>query len=155
MRSRCNRFVVLYLYLSDFWWRTSLPKRRPFSALLYTPRQQFSKRVKLLGRNPKLKKASALAGLWRTGQFRINDEINGLFFSPFNHFNKILLVVPWTSENKPRGLYIFFKGPFWGAYFWRSLCSEGLICGGKFPFQSRLGIYLEVNLRLKIDWANL
>ena len=31
---------------------------------------------------------------------------------------------------------IFFKGPFWGAYFWRGLCTEG-------------------NLRLKIDWASL
>ena len=31
---------------------------------------------------------------------------------------------------------IFFKGPFWGAYFWRGLSTEG-------------------NLRLKIDWASL
>ena len=34
---------------------------------------------------------------------------------------------------------IFFKGPFWGAYFWRGLYSEGLIYGGKFAFQNRLG----------------
>ena len=34
---------------------------------------------------------------------------------------------------------IFFKGPFWGVYFWRGLYSEGLIFGGKFAFQSRLG----------------
>ena len=32
------------------------------------------------------------------------------------------------------------KGPFWGAYFWRRLYSEGLIYGG--------------NLRFKIDWAS-
>ena len=31
------------------------------------------------------------------------------------------------SENKPRGL--FFKGPFWGAYFSRGLYSEELIYG--------------------------
>ena len=62
---------LLSFTLSNFWWRTSLRKQRPFSALLYTPRKQFSKRVKLLGRNLKPKKASALEGLWRTGQFRI------------------------------------------------------------------------------------
>ena len=31
---------------------------------------------------------------------------------------------------------IFFKGPFWGAYFWRGFSTEG-------------------NLRFKIDWASL
>ena len=36
---------------------------------------------------------------------------------------------------------IFFKGPFWGAYFWRGLYSEELIYEGKFVFQ--------------IDWASL
>ena len=34
---------------------------------------------------------------------------------------------------------IFFKGPFWGAYFWWGLYSEGLIYGGNFAFQNRLG----------------
>ena len=34
---------------------------------------------------------------------------------------------------------MFFKRPFWGAYFWRGLFSEGLIYGGKFAFQNRLG----------------
>ena len=33
----------------------------------------------------------------------------------------------------------FFKGPFWGAYFWRGLYSKGLIYGRKFAFQNRLG----------------
>ena len=32
-------------------------------------------------------------------------------------------------------MLIFVKGPFWGAYFWRGLCTEG-------------------NLRFKIDWAS-
>ena len=53
-----------------------------------------------------------------------------------------------NSENKPRGLY-----------FWKTF--EGLIFGGacisvygeKFVFQNWLGLYLEGNLRLKIDWA--
>ena len=31
---------------------------------------------------------------------------------------------------------IFFKGPFWGAYFWRGLSTEG-------------------SLRFEIDWASL
>ena len=34
---------------------------------------------------------------------------------------------------------IFFKGPFWGAYFWWGLYSERLMYGGKFAFQNRLG----------------
>ena len=33
----------------------------------------------------------------------------------------------------------FFVLPVWGAYFWRGLYSEGLIYGGKFAFQNRLG----------------
>ena len=37
---------------------------------------------------------------------------------------------------------IFFKGPSWGAYFWRGLCSD----------HNWLGLHLEGNLRLKIDW---
>ena len=36
---------------------------------------------------------------------------------------------------------IFFKGPFWGAYFWRGLYLEGLSTEG--------------NLRFKIDWVSL
>ena len=32
---------------------------------------------------------------------------------------------------------------------------EGLIYGGRFAFQNRLGLYLEGNLGLKIDWASL
>ena len=47
-----------------------------------------------------------------------------------------------------------------GAYiFQRPLLSglvlEGLIYGGKPAFQNRLGLYLEGNLRLKVDWASL
>ena len=47
------------------------------------------------------------------------------------------------------GAYIFQRP------FLRGLYSEGLINGGKFAFQKRLGLYLEGNLRLKIDWASL
>ena len=39
--------------------------------------------------------------------------------------------------------------------FLRGLFLEGLIYGGKFALQNRLGLYLEGNLRLKIDWASL
>ena len=51
-----------------------------------------------------------------------------------------LLIYCKISKISP-GPVIFFKGPFWGAYFWRDLYSEGLIYGGK--------------LRFKIDWASL
>ena len=34
---------------------------------------------------------------------------------------------------------IFFKGPFWGAYFWWGVYSERLMYGGKFAFQNQLG----------------
>ena len=36
------------------------------------------------------------------------------------------------------GAYIFQR-PFWGGYFWTFLYLEGLIYGGKFVFQNRLG----------------
>ena len=47
-----------------------------------------------------------------------------------------------------------------GAYIFqrpllRGLFLEGHIYGGNFAFQNRLGLYLEGNLRLKIDWASL
>ena len=41
-------------------------------------------------------------------------------------------------------------GPFLRGLFW-----EGLIYGGKFASQNRLGLHLEGHLRLKIDWASL
>ena len=34
---------------------------------------------------------------------------------------------------------VSFKDPFWGAYFWRGLCTEWLIYAGMFSFQDRLG----------------
>ena len=56
------------------------------------------------------------------------------------------MIIPKSSENKPRGLY-FSKALFEG------LVLEGLIYGGKFAFQKNK--YLEGNLRLQIDWAGL
>ena len=55
----------------------------------------------------------------------------------------MLHVIPQNSENKRRGLY-FSKALF-----------EGLIYGGNLAFQNRLGLNLEGNLRLRIDWASL
>ena len=46
--------------------------------------------------------------------------------------------VPKNSENKPGGLY-FSKALFEGLIFGGGLYSEGLIYGGKFAFQNRLG----------------
>ena len=40
-------------------------------------------------------------------------------------------------------------------YIFGEVHSEWLMYGGKFVFQNRLGLYLEENLRLKIDWVNL
>ena len=37
----------------------------------------------------------------------------------------------------------------------RGLFLEGLIYGGKFVLENRLGLYSEGNLPLKIDWASL
>ena len=47
------------------------------------------------------------------------------------------------------GAYIFQKA------FLRGLFLVGLVYGGKFAFQNRIGLYLEGNLRLNIDWARL
>ena len=52
-----------------------------------------------------------------------------------------IITLPQNSENKLQGLY------FSKAFF------EVLTFGGKFAFQNRLGLYLEGNLRLKIDWG--
>ena len=57
-----------------------------------------------------------------------------------------IITLPQNSEISTRA-YIFQRP------FLRFLYSEGLIYGGKFVFQNRLGLYLEGNLRLKIDWG--
>ena len=64
----------------------------------------------------------------------------------FKKYRKIPKMTP--------GAYIFQR-PFWRGLFLRGLYWEGLINGGKFAFQNRLSLYLEGNLRIKIDWANL
>lgn len=43
-----------------------------------------------------------------------------------------------VNKNKIIPGFIIHKGPFWGAYFWRVLYSEGLLYGGKFALQNRL-----------------
>ena len=50
-----------------------------------------------------------------------------IYFELMAKYRKIPKISPWA--------YIF-QGPFWGAYFWRGLSTEG-------------------NLRFKIDWASL
>ena len=47
------------------------------------------------------------------------------------------------------GAYIFQR-PFLSGLF-----LEGLIYGGNFAFENRLGLYLEGNLSLEIDWTSL
>ena len=54
---------------------------------------------------------------------------------PLTSSRKFLKEYTVRFRKQAQGL-IFFKGHFWGAYFWRGLCTEG-------------------NLRLKIDWASL
>ena len=41
-----------------------------------------------------------------------------------------------------------------GAYIFQRPFFEGLIYGGKFAFQTRLGLYWEGNLRVNINWAS-
>ena len=58
------------------------------------------------------------------------------------------------------GAYIFQRIFLSRAYFWRGFIYSGvgggmLIYGGKFVLQNRLGLYLEGNLCLKIDWASI
>ena len=50
---------------------------------------------------------------------------------------------------------IIFNGPSWGAYLWRGLYSEGLIYGGKFALQNRLGhLALTVERQVKKLWIS-
>ena len=63
-----------------------------------------------------------------------NKKVAKNEFTSFQTYSRLFgsaLFVKWRL--------IFFKGPFWGAYFWRGLYSEGLIYGGKLAFQNRLG----------------
>ena len=45
-----------------------------------------------------------------------------------------------SNYNIPAPQLIFFKGLFWGAYFWSDLYSDRLMYGGKFAFQNQLGL---------------
>ena len=42
-----------------------------------------------------------------------------------------------------------------GAYIFQRPLFEGLMYGGKFVFENRVGLYLKGNLRLKNDYASL
>ena len=73
-------------------------------------------------------------------------------------FKKSLLL--WSVIKYPCSLQeqtLFnFRGCFCCCFFFfASLYSEGLLYGGKLSFQNQLGLYLEGNLRLKIDWASI
>ena len=59
---------------------------------------------------------------------------------------RFLLYFPYRLLTTVKFRLIFLKSPFF-----RGLFLEGLIYGGKFAFQNRLGLYFEGNLRLKID----
>ena len=67
------------------------------------------------------------------------------FFSRFCKHMQVSHVVAYFLKREYHKIpkispgLIFFKGLFWGAYFWRSLYFEGLIYRGKFAFQNRLG----------------
>ena len=72
---------------------------------------------------------------------KVGTTHTGHFFR-FNIRLRVYILLFFLSVwGKLPGL-IFFKGPFWGAYFWRDSFSEGLINGGKFAC-------------FKIDWASL
>ena len=60
---------------------------------------------------------------------------------------------------------IFFKGPFWGAYFWRGLSTEGNLClkidwasliaGSKFTFFALFYFVFEGNFPITSPWGGL
>ena len=83
------------------------------------------------------------AGYWIP--FENRKKINSQREKPMCPSRKNYRKIPKISP----GAYIFQRP------FLRGLFLEGLINGGKFAFQNRLGLYLEGNLRLKIDWASL
>ena len=69
-----------------------------------------------------------------------NVSRNVIFCQP-NSYNLCRRIMNWRyiytiKFRKIASGLIFFKGPFWGAYFWRGVCMEGNLC-------------------FKIDWASL
>ena len=61
--------------------------------------------------------------------------------------HSIAMLWKWAKKNCVLYLYDSNSWPFLRGLFW-----EGLIYGGKFASQNRLGLHLEGHLRLKIDW---
>ena len=76
-----------------------------------------------------LKSLLGISRQWSREKFAI------LSLKPLSHV-KILIYhkIPKINPGAP-----IFQRLFLGAYFWRGLYSEGLIYGGKFAFQNRLG----------------
>ena len=79
------------------------------------------------------------------------SETNGLWYeaiqffhslSPFSRFGYTVKFPKWAPG------FIFFKGPFWRAYFWRGLYSEGLVYGEEIGVSKSIGLalWLEGNL---------
>ena len=63
-----------------------------------------------------------------------------VFHSSWTFVGKIDLLFKYRKIPKiSPGAYIFQRPFFRGAYFWKGLYSEGIIYGGKFVFQNRLG----------------
>ena len=87
----------------------------------------------------KLMMSQAGEGTWihtsgyRWFRVRFRGEWVNVFYQRFRYLGNTV-----KFRKLAPGL-IFFKGPFWGAYFWRGLYSKGLVYGGECTFQNRLG----------------
>ena len=101
-----------------------------------------------------------------TGLFSIRNWLNKATGLHSEHFFFYIVKIKFRRvkrANKQKNLNLNYRNipkrsP--GAYifqrpFLRGLFLVGLIYGGKFAFQNRLGLYFKENLRLKIHWACL
>ena len=83
---------------------------------------------------------------WPVRSLTGRNAVQRVFGGPLGHF-----LSWWPGFNFPYKQKTKFVPPT--GLIW--IDPKGLIHGGKFVLQNRLGLYLEGNLRLKIDWACL
>ena len=80
---------------------------------------------------------------WQCDRGFIKSDHRNFAFVRIDHIERLInsyrLHQNTVKFRKYAAGLIFFKGPFWGAYFLGGLYSEWLIYGGKLAFQNRLG----------------
>ena len=88
--------------------------------------------------------------LYQPTQSKSNKKKYGIAKLSKIVIHSIAMLWKWAKKNCVLYLYDSNSWPFLRGLFW-----EGLIYGGKFASQNRLGLHLEGHLRLKIDWPSL